>query len=325
MRNEPGPQRWHVHCAVSVCGQRRHDEGKGGEMQHSISSHIGTRFSYLLGLVGLIATLAPVSAQSNTQTITLGTIEKTGTSTDWDEFDATADSPQLDITTQQLGSIRPWIGFSQISSTAKRQLLHVPNVLPGHVYTFTIHPAYVTGDATYRATMVVGTGAIADGGQKSYSTPRYSASGNPWRITVVPDSSTFTLALSNNMPSGNNYLYFDALRLTIQPLPWGSTQALVAKVKSLDTPNGGTWASGMIVNSDGHYNWSDERPLLAWKTGGSRRSPAAPVRRRNGPTRLPGTPLAGLARALLWLRLARLLRPPAGSDAGLQLSSREIP
>jgi hypothetical protein len=227
--------------------------------------------TYLRGLVsGLLLALAPLAVQAQStsapSTIALGYLERTGTAADALEFNSVADTAQADVLQRDLAGIRPWMGISPVSPGPKRQRLYVSRAQPGQVYTFTIYPAYVTGYATYRAALVQGTGAVADGATKPFASPGAGATKDPWRITVVPDSTSFTLELSNPSTSGANYLYFDAIRVNIQPLPWGTVKDFVRKVKELDTPNGGTWSSGQIINAEGHYQWTEGYVLDAYVT-----------------------------------------------------------
>jgi hypothetical protein len=168
---------------------------------------------------------------------TVGKVEFSGGSADWDEFTASADSPEYIEGSGSAANVRQWIGHSLCGgcgTTSKTQRLTFNNLVAGQSYTFTVFPAYVTdaGDAlaTYLAQIVAGSGTVTAGGAKTYSTQGFQDADGAWRISFVPSTTSVTLQLGNNASSATHYMYFDAILSTIgvieaspATIPTGST------------------------------------------------------------------------------------------------------
>lgn len=145
----------------------------------------------------------------------LGVLEKTGGSSDWNEFTSTADIATVVVGQGSESSVRQWIGFSTCpacGTTAKKQRFALSNLIKGEKYTIKIYAAYSSSATPVAARVVDGAGTIASGASTSFAVG--SLNGSLWTITFVADSSTATIEVGNSASSGTHYVYLDAIEIS---------------------------------------------------------------------------------------------------------------
>lgn len=188
----------------------------------------------------------PAAAATVARTV-IGEREGTGTSADWSEFAATAADATYTVGASSLSNVRDWIGHSTCggcgSGTTKSQRFAFSNLTVGEQYVIAVHPAYVTGNPTYTASVTSGTATIALGSSHTFRQSGYYTRPEGWQIEFVPGSANLEIKIGNGLTTGTNYLYLDYY---------------VVGSKSLRIPTQGLAARiGDVENFDSSAAWSE--------------------------------------------------------------------
>ncbi|MBK7961818.1 MAG: hypothetical protein IPK04_11855 [Bdellovibrionales bacterium] len=153
--------------------------------------------------------------QSHVPGLKIGDLEYPFSSASADEFKSHLATPtaKVDLATNTAGlnNIRPWIGHSQCPSCTlgaiHAQQFSFINLTPGEIYRFTIVPSYIVGRTNYFAKL--SGGQIHSGQNKIFNQTGYLQHLEKWTLLFKADSPEVMLRLTNNLASGNNFLYFD--------------------------------------------------------------------------------------------------------------------
>ena len=180
-------------------------------------------------LVTSVASLQFAAALSapiaNQQVFSYGSLEKTGTATDWSEFTSKADHPIARIGSDDETAIRPWIGLSACPTcgASKSQSFSFSGLSVGAIQLLTIYPALASSNVTYSARIVSGSATITQGA--TFSFPQVITAGpaavasTPVTIKFVPSTTDVTVEVLNGVTGGTHYLYFDQVVATLQMAP----------------------------------------------------------------------------------------------------------
>jgi hypothetical protein len=196
--------------------------------------------------------VAPTTT-SVSKSVIVGALEKVGGLADWDEFVSPAIIPTLYVGNATGADVRPWIGFSSActANCNRKQNIAFTNLVAGATQTFTIYPAHASSIISYNVKVISGTASISQGA--TFSFPQvatgggYAANTTPITVKFVATTPTVTLQIGNDATSGNNYMYFDQFRFTVQVTQTTSFNGLFMKTVSL-------LSSGMAAVADGYLS-----------------------------------------------------------------------